>query len=134
VESPGRRWFRFSLRTLFVVVTIVACWLGWNVNIVHQRRAMRSMIERRRGEVHVAHPTDWDEIRRLERQLLHYPSPVYPDVQVPRLRAFLGDEPIEWIIVRTEAEVAEARALFPEAQAVFCEAVTHSTHSLRTIP
>jgi hypothetical protein len=24
-----RRWLRFSLRTLFVVVTVLACWIGW---------------------------------------------------------------------------------------------------------
>jgi hypothetical protein len=35
--APKRRWLRFSLRTLFVVVTVFACWLGWNVNRVRQR-------------------------------------------------------------------------------------------------
>ncbi|MGD9644130.1 MAG: hypothetical protein AB7U73_00385 [Pirellulales bacterium] len=30
-EAPvtKRRWFRFSLRTLFVFVTLGACWLAW---------------------------------------------------------------------------------------------------------
>jgi hypothetical protein len=27
--APKRRWFRFSLRTLFVVVTVAALFLGW---------------------------------------------------------------------------------------------------------
>jgi hypothetical protein len=27
-KSRRRRWFQFSLRTLFVVMTIVAVWLG----------------------------------------------------------------------------------------------------------
>jgi hypothetical protein len=26
--APKRRWFRFSLRTLFVVVTVTAVWVG----------------------------------------------------------------------------------------------------------
>jgi hypothetical protein len=31
-SAPNRRWFRFSLRTLFVVVTLTACALPWIVN------------------------------------------------------------------------------------------------------
>ena len=36
-----RRWFRFSLRTLFVLVTVVALlagWVAWSLNWVHQRQ------------------------------------------------------------------------------------------------
>ena len=32
-----RRWFQFSLRTLFVVVTIFAIWLGWGLNWARER-------------------------------------------------------------------------------------------------
>jgi hypothetical protein len=39
--APKRRWFAYSLRTLFVVVTVFGCWLGWNINIVRQRREAR---------------------------------------------------------------------------------------------
>ena len=47
-EKPKRRWFRFSLRTLFVLLTIFAfpmAWLGWQASIVQQRQAMRKWIE-----------------------------------------------------------------------------------------
>jgi hypothetical protein len=39
MDEPKRRWFRFSLRTMFLVCTVVAVWLGWNVHLVRQRRA-----------------------------------------------------------------------------------------------
>ena len=29
--APRRRWFRFSLRTLLLVTTLLACWLGFQV-------------------------------------------------------------------------------------------------------
>jgi hypothetical protein len=32
-----RSWTRFSLRTLFVVVTLFACWLGYELNWIRQR-------------------------------------------------------------------------------------------------
>jgi hypothetical protein len=38
--APNRRWFRFSLRTLFVVVTILGCWLAYEFNWIRQRRAV----------------------------------------------------------------------------------------------
>jgi hypothetical protein len=33
-----RRWLRFSLRGLLIVVTLVAVWLGSNATIARQRR------------------------------------------------------------------------------------------------
>jgi hypothetical protein len=35
--APKRRWPRFSLRTLFVVVTVLGCWLGYQLNWIRQR-------------------------------------------------------------------------------------------------
>jgi hypothetical protein len=32
-----RHWLRFSLRTLFVVVTVACCWLAYQVNWIAQR-------------------------------------------------------------------------------------------------
>jgi hypothetical protein len=31
------RWFRWSLRTMFVMVTLLCAWLGWNAHRVRQR-------------------------------------------------------------------------------------------------
>ena len=43
-----RRWFRFNLRTLFLVLTVFACWLGYHVHWIRQRDQARAWI--------VAHP------------------------------------------------------------------------------
>ena len=36
----NRRWFRFSLRTLFVGMTLLGGWLGYEVNWLRERHAM----------------------------------------------------------------------------------------------
>ena len=35
-----RHWFRFSLRTFFILLTLFGVWLGWQVRIVQHRVAM----------------------------------------------------------------------------------------------
>ena len=37
LNPTRRRWFRFSLRTLFVAVTVICIYLGWAMNWVRQR-------------------------------------------------------------------------------------------------
>ena len=55
-DNPGmdkpkpRRWFRFSLRTMFVLVTVVCVWLGYQLNWIRERREVLSS-----GEVAVLH-------------------------------------------------------------------------------
>ena len=36
-ENFRRRWFQFSLRTLFVFVALLACWLSWELAEVRRR-------------------------------------------------------------------------------------------------
>jgi len=46
-EAPKRRWFRFSLRTMFVAMT--ACtlifWLAWNIEQVREREQVLIMLD-----------------------------------------------------------------------------------------
>ncbi len=37
-----RRWFRFSLRTMFVLVTVIAIFVGYHVNWIRQRNELRA--------------------------------------------------------------------------------------------
>ena len=41
----SRPSLRFSLRTLFVVVTVGCVWLGWNVNVIRTRNRMRVSLQ-----------------------------------------------------------------------------------------
>ena len=37
---PKRRWFSFSLRTMFALVTVFGVYLGWQLRIVRERKAV----------------------------------------------------------------------------------------------
>src|SRR5689334_5918088 len=43
---PRRRLFRFSLRTFFIALTILCCWLGWKVNAARKQHDAVEAIRR----------------------------------------------------------------------------------------
>ena len=43
--KPKRRWFRFSLRTLFVLMTVIGVWLGYQASSVRQRKQLLSRLD-----------------------------------------------------------------------------------------
>ena len=52
--SPIRRWFRFSLRTMFVLVTIFGIGLGWLVRqsqIVRERKQIVEAVQNGQGYI-----------------------------------------------------------------------------------
>jgi hypothetical protein len=53
VERPqrGRRWFRFSLKLVFVVMTISAMWLGFAMKRIRERHEAIEAIRRLEGRV-----------------------------------------------------------------------------------
>ena len=53
--KPKRRWFRFSLRTLFVLVTIACIWLGYSFNWIRQRH---DYLKAHPGAVRVPDPNE----------------------------------------------------------------------------
>jgi hypothetical protein len=44
-ETPKRRRLKFSLRTLFAVITIFGIWLGWHVHHAQQQKQAIAAIE-----------------------------------------------------------------------------------------
>jgi hypothetical protein len=64
------RRLRFSLRTLFVVVTMVAvlsAWMGWEASVMRSRQSARKLIEARGGftvrsdKFRLSLTNDWNE-------------------------------------------------------------------------
>jgi len=90
-ENRKRRRFRFKLRTLFVIVTLFAVWLGWSFNWIRQRREFLR---------------DGDAFR------------VGESVRAPALLWIFGEEGAEkiWLVARKSSASDEARRLFPEAK------------------
>src|SRR5437667_201271 len=63
--APNRRWFRYSLRTLFAVVTVFGVWLDRELNIVRQRQKAVAEIESLGGQVFTAAHMDDSEIAQF---------------------------------------------------------------------
>ena len=107
---PKRRWYQFSLRTLFVVVTLLAIpcsYVGWQAGIVRKREAMRPWL-REHG---------WRVFPATENY-----EPL-PAGAIPWIRRCFGDEPVFEIGFPPSSDASEindVRATFPEAH---CDAM-----------
>jgi hypothetical protein len=114
--APKRHWFRFSLRTLFVVVTVFGCWLGYELNWIRQRRELMSRpnVE---ALVWATEPPSWPRAPGLlglfgekgRHQIkIVVDLPLAPTDEVPLDRQRTADE---------QALLERAKSLFPEADA-----------------
>ena len=90
----NRRWFRFSLRTLFVAVTVFCVWVGYQCNWVRERHKALKELNRLNVLFDSQKLAPWS-IRLIERGV---PSiAVDPDV------------------ARDVQRIRELKRLFPEA-------------------
>jgi len=119
-QSRFRPLHSFSLRTLFVVVTVFACWLGWQAHRIAQRAEARQWIDRRNGvwDSFDDPQSPWKELRLtagVEKKLREFSI----------VRQLFRDTPIMLIVLPkgtvTEEEIAGLRALFPEAVVIEVE-------------
>jgi hypothetical protein len=114
-----RRWFRFSLRTLLIGVTlfcvVIGGYVGWQAKIIRERNAMIRRIERMQGSV---------EFGRLDQGWAEagLDPNLFKEIQpraVPWVRRLLGDSDVIYIELPAEtpaSERASIRAVFPESQ------------------
>lgn len=109
-----RRWFHFSLRTLLIAVAVGCAFfafLGRQASIVHARHVAIVRIEQGGGSV-----LTWER-QHLPPGMCSLSYQTY-EVRIPRLRAWLGDQPIDCIEARNDGDFELARACFPEAEVV----------------
>jgi len=113
-DKPRRRWFNFSLRTLFIVVTVLCCWLAWESSVVRNRQAVLSRI-RTNSAFNITTAQSYKE---------RYPTgtPVPSLARIPLVRRLLGDEAIQeiwfyrWVQSFSEEELSQLTRTFPEAE------------------
>lgn len=103
----GKRWLTFSLKTLFIVVTVLACWLGYELNWIRQRHEVAAGATVSRS---VSSRTGLPEKRTAPGLLWLFGEHGYVDV-ILRFPHRVGDE----LTPSEEAELQRAEKLFPEA-------------------
>jgi hypothetical protein len=108
--KPKRRWFTFSLRMAFVVLTVVSLpmgWLGYQLNLIRQRDGFLKNLRANSREKH----TFWT--------VSEMGSKWEPKPQIPPVRRILGDQPYSRLILPAHFGadlIDKANDLFPEAQ------------------
>jgi hypothetical protein len=109
---PRRRWFRFSLRTMLIVVTALCVWLAWESSVVRERRELRRELTDSRFEFQSA--SEWAKWQ---------PPAAAPTAQVSLIRRLLGDEAIQhiWYVPHYQ-EAEETKELLARLKRVFPEA------------
>lgn len=112
-EKSQRRWFRFGLRSLLVVVTALCVYLAWETSAVRHRQAVLKEMKKT-GSFQITTARSWAE---------RYPggNPVQSPARISLVRRMLGDEAIQevyynWYQPPSDAELARVAAAFPEAE------------------
>jgi hypothetical protein len=100
-DPPKRRRFQFRLRTLLILVALLAvpcAYVGWQAKIVQERRQFLDEIRSEGG---------------FASDQLHGPSPT-----PSWIRRVLGDEYAVWLVVNRSIDaqrLSQIKRLFPEA-------------------
>jgi hypothetical protein len=111
--KPKRRWFRFSLRTLFVLVTMVGVGYGIflfqkEARLVYQRRQFVAKLE-----------ADGKNIKGMIDASAELSPLKNPDRTLSPVRKFLSDHNYSRVVLPlsyTQTNIDQAVALFPEAE------------------
>ena len=105
-----RRWFRFSLRTMFVVVTVIGVYIGWQLKIVRERKDLLAELKSIASDKYIYVGLESSEYN-AQVDLQRY--------RVPLIRRLLGDESCLQLTFSTDCRadlIGRAEAAFPESR------------------
>jgi hypothetical protein len=116
-----RRWFQFSLRTLMIVVTllaVVSAYVGWQATIVRERKELAREINAQNngqgGSVTFVSEIRWNLPVRVGSKMIYQPFP-----KVSYLRQWLGDDFVLSVWLngrRPESFMKRIKSAFPESE------------------
>ena len=96
--KPKRRWFRFSLRALLVVVTVLCLWLGIKVNSVRNQKQLVAKVRELGGKVKYDYEFGPDPF-----------SPLDPPAEMDWLSKKLGVDYFHDVVSVTFGDSSEAK-------------------------
>src|SRR5690348_3118664 len=91
-SPPSRPGMRFTLRSLMIVVALAACYLGYEVNAVRQRKVVLNEFSKRPS-------IDVVTVERYKQWAVVGPNAQLP--RVPWIRRMMGDEAIQEVRIHT---------------------------------
>lgn len=103
MATSKRHWIQFRLRTLLVAVAglaVVCGCIGWQLKIVRERTAWLAN-----------RPQNWSIAGSVQIRIRFGNVGDSPSM----IRRWLGDEPREWIVIKSRSDAQSATRLFPEA-------------------
>ncbi len=114
--SSRRRWFQFSLTSLFLLTTLVALWLAWELAFIRERQAW---LRDNAALVDLDVSTSTVMITGITiASSTTAPAPLLPPPTISWWRRLLGDEAVPTITEGdnwTDDDRALVARLFPEA-------------------
>lgn len=109
-----RRWFRFSLRTMFVLMTVLCAWMAYHLNWIRQRRETM----------------EWLNLLEQKHGLLGTACGLQGDARpnLPLSLRILGEkeESMIWICLPDYLDESESQKWFNKVQRLFPE--SHLVH------
>lgn len=125
--TPLRRWFRFRLRTLFVVLTVFCLWIGWEFDSVRKRAYV--LREATAGGGKAFSKPAWCQFTApAPTQIVEFPV-------WRKWRTWFGDQALGMLVLSnttTDSEFERARRAFPEAD--ICVGEVYGTIQLAAGP
>ncbi len=101
--KPPRFRFRFGLRTLFVLLTLSAVFLGWNVHQVREREKLLRSISVRgamfgsinSGQPQQPLPLVWSLLGATPVGFIEVPSGIFSEYDLHRLKTLFPEAKVE---------------------------------------